>query len=72
MPLFSFVLHLLRAWSKDLAASVASGRKLVCVAFAAVDFVFLGAEGFVDERAAADSADEAPLVPVLLFVGEIL
>lgn len=72
VPLLAFVLHLLGAWSEDFVASVASGGEFVGVAVAAVDLLLFAAERLVDEAVAADAADEAPLVPVLLFVREIL
>merc|ERR1711962_284201 len=72
VPLLAFVLHLLGAWSEDFVASIASGGEFVSVAVAAVDLLLFAAERLVDEAVAADAADEAPLVPVLLFVREIL
>jgi len=72
VPLFTLVFHLLRAWPEDLLASVASRREFVGVTFAAVDLFIFRTERFVDERVVADGADEAPFVPMLLFVREIL
>lgn len=72
VPLSGLVLHLLGSGAEDLAAAVASGRELGIVAIAAVDLVGLRAELLVDERYAALVAQEARLVPVLVFVGQIL
>jgi len=72
VPLLTFVLHFLGAWFEDLAASIASGGEFVSVAIAAVNLVLFAAKRLVDEAVAADAAYEAPLVPVLLFVREIL
>jgi hypothetical protein len=49
MPLTCLVLHLLRAGSEDLAASIAAGGKLGIVAIATVDLVCLRTELFVHE-----------------------
>jgi len=72
VPLLSFVLHLLGAWSEDFAASIAPRGEFVGVTIAAVNLLLFAAERLVDETVAADAAHEAPLVPVLLFVREIL
>jgi len=72
VPLLPLVFHLLGARFEDLTAAIASGGELVGVAISAVNLVFFAAKGLVDEAVAADAADETPLVPVLLFVREIL
>jgi hypothetical protein len=58
--------------SENLAASIATGRELGIVAVAAVDFVRLGAELLVHQGHSALAAQEARLVPVLVFVGKVL
>ena len=50
------------------ATSIASCGKLGVIAWATIDPVGLRAELFVDEAASAFVAQEASLVPVLLFV----
>jgi len=72
VPLLPFVLHLLGAWFEDLTAAVASRSELVSVTITAVNLIFFAAKRFVHQTVAADAAHEAPFVPVLLFVGEIL
>jgi len=72
VPLLPFVFHLLGAWFEDLAATVASRGELVCVTIAAVDLIFFAAKRFVHQTVTTDAAHEAPLVPMLLFVREIL
>jgi hypothetical protein len=58
--------------SENLAASIAAGRELGIVAVAAVDFVRLGAELLVHQGHSALAAQEARLMPVLVFVGKVL
>lgn len=54
--------------TEDLAAAIAPACELSVVAVAAVDLVELGAELLVHQRHAALGAEEASLVPVLVFV----
>ena len=72
VPLTGLVLHLLHAGSEDVAAAVAPRGELSIVTRAAVDAVRLRPELLVHQRSAAFGTDEAGLVPVLLFVGQVL
>lgn len=58
--------------AKNFAAAIATGRKLGIVAVATVDLIRLGPELLVHQRQVALEAQEAGLVPVLVFVGKIL
>lgn len=72
VPLTSLVFHLLGSCTEDLAASVASRSELGVVAVAAIDFLRLRSELLVDEGHSAFAAQEAGLVPVFVFVRQVL
>ena len=55
-----------------MTAGVASCGKFVGVAIAAINLFISAAEGFVYQTVVTDATHEAPLVPMLLFVREIL
>ena len=71
-PLCVCIFDIVLTWSEDFAASIAPRGEFVGVTIAAVNLLLFAAERLVDETVAADAAHEAPLVPVLLFVREIL
>jgi len=72
VPLSGLILHLLHPCSKNVSASITTCSKLRIVARAAVDPVGLATELLVDQAGPALVAQEAGLVPMLLFVGQIL
>lgn len=72
MPLPGLVLHLLGSSAEHLATAIAAAGELGVIAVAAVDLVELGAELLVYQRHAALGAEEAGLVPVLVFVRQVL
>jgi len=72
VPLPGLVLHLLVAGPEDLGAAVAAGGELAVVAGAAVDLLHLAAELLVHQGDRALAAEEALLMPVLVFVRQIL
>ena len=72
VPLPGLVLHLLHPRLEDVLAGVTAGRELGVIAGAAVDAVRLGSELFVHQAASTLVAEETGLVPVLLFIGQIL
>lgn len=72
VPLPRLVLHLLGASAEHLAAAIATAGELGIVAVAAVDLVELRAELLVYQRDAALGAEEASLMPVLVFVRQVL
>lgn len=72
MPLPGFVFHLLRAGTKDFAATIATAGELSVVTIATVDFVDLASKLFVHQGYPAPVAEEACFVPVLVLVREIL
>jgi len=72
VPLPGLVLHLLITCPEDLAAAVAARGELSVVAGPAVDLLHLAAELLVDQRQRALAAQEALLVPVLVFVRQVL
>jgi hypothetical protein len=58
--------------SEDVAASIAASSELCIIAVAAVDLIGLGAELLIHQRDMALVAQEADLVPVFVFVGQVL
>lgn len=68
MPLSSLVLHLLHTCSKHISTAVASSGELGVVAGAAVDPVRLASKLLVHKGRTALGAQEASLMPMLLFV----
>jgi len=72
MPLLPLVLHLLHPRTEDLIAAVAPRGKCIVVAVGTEDSVILRAERLIHQRDFAHIAEEAVLMPVLVFVGKIL
>jgi hypothetical protein len=72
VPLPSLVLHFLRTCTEDFTAPVTSRGKLGIIAIAAVNLLCLGAELFVNQRYATFAAKKTGLVPMLLFVRQVL
>jgi hypothetical protein len=58
--------------SEDFAAAIAAGSELRVIAVATVDLIGLGAELLVHQGDTALVAQEAGLMPVLVFVGQVL
>jgi len=72
VPLARLVLHLLITCTEDLAAAVAAGGELSVIARPAVDLLHLAAELLVHQRQRALATQEALLVPMLVFVRQVL
>jgi len=72
VPLTSLVLHLLHTCFEDIPTSITPGSKLGIIAWATVDPVSLASKLLVNQTGPALVAEEAGLVPVLLFIGEVL
>lgn len=72
MPLLALVLKFLHTSAERFTAAVTPGRKVVVMAVGAVDFLILGSERLVHQRLFAAAALEAELVPVALFVRQVL
>jgi len=72
VPLARLVLHLLIACTEDLAAAVTAGGELSVVAGPAVNLLHLAAELFVHQGQGAFATEETLLVPVLVFVRQVL
>lgn len=72
VPLTGLVFHFLGASTEHFATPITPGSKLGIVAVAAVDFLRLRSKLFVDQRNLALAAQEAGLMPMLVFVGQIL
>jgi hypothetical protein len=58
--------------SEDFPAAIAAGSELRVIAIATVDLIGLGAELLVHQGDPALVAQEAGLMPVLVFVGQVL
>jgi hypothetical protein len=58
--------------SEDFSAAIAAGSELCVIAVATVDLIGLGAELLVHQGDTAFVAQEAGLMPVLVFVGQVL
>jgi hypothetical protein len=58
--------------SEDFSAAIAAGSELRVIAVTAVDLIGLGAELLVHQGHTALVAQEAGLMPVLVFVGQVL
>jgi len=58
--------------SEDLATAIAAGSELRVIAVATVDLIGLGAELLVHKGHTTLVAQEAGLMPVLVFVGQVL
>ena len=69
IPITTLPLH---TWHDGLLAGGALGGVLVGVAFGTQELVFLHGEGLLHQRAAALGTLEALLMPVAVFVGEVL
>jgi len=72
VKLLTFVFHLFHAWLEDLSALVASGCKGLVVTFTAVESVIFRPERLVDQRKFAYMAEKAFLMPMFIFVRQIL
>jgi len=72
MPLPGLVFHFLHSSFENIPATIASGCKLGIIARSTVDSVCLGSKLFINKAGAALITEETSLVPMLLFVGEIL
>ena len=58
--------------TKDILAAVTPCSKVVVMAIGAVELLILGGEGLVNQGVLAVAALETLLMPVLLFVRQIL
>lgn len=72
MPVGSFIFKFLHTSTERLVAAVTARGKVVVVAVGAVDLFILGGERLVDQRQLAGAALEAELMPVPLFVRQVL
>jgi len=72
VPLSGLVLHLLHSCFENISAPVTPGGELCVIAWSTVDSVSLGAELLVHEAGPALVAEEAGLMPVLLFIRQVL
>jgi len=72
VPLSGLILHLLHTSSENIATTIASCGKLCIIARSTVNSVCLATKLFINQRASALVAKETGLVPMLLFVGQIL
>lgn len=68
VPLFSFVFHFLHARSEYLATAIAASGECLVVTIGAEDTIVLRTERLVHQGDLAHTAQEAVLMPVLLFV----
>lgn len=71
VKLLSLVFHFFHAWLEYLRTFVASGRKRLIIAFAAVQRVVLVAERLVYQRQLAHMAKKALFVPMFVLVGQV-
>jgi hypothetical protein len=72
VPLFPFVLELLHASSEKTATSIAPGGEIVVMTIRAVKFLVLAGERMIDQRLLAVRTLEAFLVPMTVFVRQVL
>lgn len=72
MPLLAFVFKFLHASSERLSTLITPGSEVVVVAVAAVNLLVLGGKRLVHQRRLAPTALETELMPVSLFVRQIL
>jgi len=72
MPLSGLVLHFLHACPENVSTSIAPGGKLSIVAGPTINSVRLGSELLVDKRRSAFGTYEAGLMPMFLFVRQVL
>lgn len=72
MPLLSFVLVLLHSSAKQSTAAVTASRKVVVMAVSTVQLLVLAGERMIHQRHLAIAALEATLVPMSVFVRQIL
>lgn len=72
MPLSGLVLHLLHTCPEYIRTSITPGGELGIIARSTVNPVCLAAKLFVDQAAPALVAQETGLMPMLLFVGQVL
>jgi hypothetical protein len=72
MPLLALVLILLHTSAKDISAAVTASSKVVVMTVGAVELLILGGKGLVNQGVLAVAALEALLMPMLLFIRQIL
>jgi len=72
MPLLSAEFKLLHSSSKDVSTSIASRSKVVIMTIRAVQTFLLAGEGLIHQGVLTVTALEAHLMPMLLFVGQVL
>lgn len=72
VPAVALIFHFARAWHDGLLAGAALGGVVVGVALGAQQQLVFGSEGFLHQRAAAFAALKALLVPVPVFVRQVL
>lgn len=72
MPLLSAEFKLLHSSSKDVSTSIASRSKVVIMTICAVQTFLLAGEGLIHQGVLTVTALEAHLMPMLLFVGQVL
>jgi len=72
VPLPVLILHLLHASSENVSTCIASGGKLCVITGSTVNSVCLATKLFIHQRASALKTQETGLMPVLVFVGQIL
>lgn len=72
MPLLSAEFKLLHSSSEDVSTSVASRSKVVIMTIRAVQTLLLAGEGLIHQGVLTVAALEAHLMPMLLFVGQVL
>lgn len=72
MPLLSLVLKLLHSSLEWFGAAITAGCKVVVMTVSAVDLVILRGKWFIHQCLLTLNTLEAELVPVMVFVGQVL
>jgi len=72
MPLLAFVLIFLHSCTEDVSASVASRGKVVVMTISAIKLLVFRCKWLIHKRLATVAAFKAFLVPMFVFVGQIL
>jgi hypothetical protein len=72
VPLLALVFVLLHAGSEESSTSVTSGGEVVVMTVGTVELVVLGGERMVDQRYLTVATLETFLVPMAVFVGQVL
>jgi len=72
MPLLPFIFILLHTCAEDVSASVAAGSEVVIMAVGAVQLLVLSSKRLVDQGVSTVTALEAFLMPMFLFVRQVL